>query len=345
MKVIVCLSYLCITLVGLSQKEEIIKNTLAQFPANTEFAIGLVSGNSVEFIGYKKIKKKIKIIENSKSIFEIGSITKAYTATLAYLLAQKKEIAFSDQINGEKGLNFANSDTITYLNLLNHSSGLPRLPPNLMEAPDFQLLNPYATYGEKELLKYLASDIKLEFEPGEISSYSNLGMGLVGYLLEQKTSLSFEELLKSNIFKPLEMNQTTSRRKNIEGTIVQGLNGDGLPTSEWDFQALAGCGALLSSVEDQVKFIQYQWEDASLDELHHETIKINDEIAVGIGWHIFTRKNWIWHNGRTYGFSSCMAINKETKQGVVILSNVSAFHSLNGEIDNLCFKLLKNQLN
>jgi hypothetical protein len=67
-------------------------------------------------------------------------------------------------------------------------------------------------------------------------------------------------------------------------------------------------------------------------------------MKIALGWHIIkTEKefNWVWHNGGTGGYSSSMVLDAGKKNGVIILSNVSAFNTKMKNIDNLCFELMK----
>lgn len=67
-------------------------------------------------------------------------------------------------------------------------------------------------------------------------------------------------------------------------------------------------------------------------------------METGLGWHILPNINGnpiLWHTGGTGGYSSSIALDKTNKNGVIILSNVSTFHSDMKNIDNLCIDLLK----
>jgi hypothetical protein len=62
-----------------------------------------------------------------------------------------------------------------------------------------------------------------------------------------------------------------------------------------------------------------------------------------IGWHIIQNKtgDFYFHNGGTGGYTSSMLMDMQRKKGVVILSNISAFHSKMTYLDTLCFELLR----
>ena len=68
-------------------------------------------------------------------------------------------------------------------------------------------------------------------------------------------------------------------------------------------------------------------------------------MGIALGWHIIesdSHDDWIWHNGGTGGYTSSMAFNTKTKNGIVLLSNVSAFNPKMGNIDKICFSLIEN---
>jgi hypothetical protein len=65
---------------------------------------------------------------------------------------------------------------------------------------------------------------------------------------------------------------------------------------------------------------------------------------IGLGWHLLKSKSkniWYWHNGGTGGYSSSMVVHEKRKNGIIILSNESAFNPNMGNIDKLCFELMK----
>lgn len=99
-----------------------------------------------------------------------------------------------------------------------------------------------------------------------------------------------------------------------------------------------------------MKFAQAQFniENKELELNRKSTFDINDQIKIGLGWHILkTQKgfNRIWHNGGTAGYSSSIVLDVEKKNGVIILSNVSPFNPKSNNIDTLSFELMKQTEN
>ena len=76
-----------------------------------------------------------------------------------------------------------------------------------------------------------------------------------------------------------------------------------------------------------------------------KTVKVNDQVDIGLGWHIINSEKsdnkWHWHNGGTGGYTSSMVIDIKNLVGVIVLSNVSAFNEFEGNVDQLCFELMK----
>jgi len=95
-----------------------------------------------------------------------------------------------------------------------------------------------------------------------------------------------------------------------------------------------------------VKFAQAQFDKSNkeLEFTRIPTFEINEEMKIGLGWHILKSENefkWIWHNGGTAGYSSSMILDVTKKNGVIILSNVSGFNPKMGNIDELSFGIME----
>ncbi len=297
------------------------------------------------FIGINRKNDTLRLVENHKSAFEIGSLTKVFTATLLSNLVTEQKLSLDDDIQNYLDVRMNISQKITFKQLANHTSGLPRLLSNF-EISTANQSNPFEHYDEGKLEDYLTLEIRLSYEPGTKYEYSNLGSGILGFELAQISKSSYESLLNGKIFDKYEMTNSTSKKESLKVTLVSGLGPHGEVTSNWDFEAMADAGSMVSTVEDLSNFAlaQFDEQNSELMLTQHPTFKVNDKMSVGLGWHILKRKKdveLIWHNGATGGYRSSMALDLKNKNGAIILSNVSAFNKNAGKIDQLCFDLIK----
>lgn len=327
-----------------AQMDSLITESLLPFPAATQFSIALIDSREVEYLGRLKIDDKIQTIENHQKVFSIGSITKTFTSTLIADLALHNKVELNDNVEDHLDISI-NCEPITFTQLANHTSGIPRLPTNYnLFFADFQ--NPFKDYGEKELLDYLQNGIKDKKPSGKLSEYSNAGVGLLGYLMEVISDQNYEDLLQDRICSKYGMSQTTCDQEKVREQLVEGLDAQGKSTAVWDFQSLKGAGAILSSVEDLVKFSKAHFDKSNevLELTRRSTFVINENLEMGLGWHIIKTKSGgevIWHNGATGGYTSSMLLDVENQKAVIILSNVSAYSQYMKNIDSLCFDLMK----
>ncbi|MEM7660335.1 MAG: serine hydrolase domain-containing protein [Bacteroidota bacterium] len=312
-------------------------------PERTEFAIAVVEGPETRFLGLRKTALGVELIGNQQAVFEIGSITKVFTSHLMMEAIRRGVITDLDQpIQEVMECPMQEVAPITFRQLASHTGGLPRLPSNLILSLA-SAQNPYAAYSAKDLEKYLACKLQLTSPPGTAYQYSNLGAGLLGYLLSNLQEQSYEHLLHSQILTPLGMSSTTACRTHVSGRMVPPLNKAGVIGSHWDFQSLVGAGGIFSTSQDLAAYARFQIYAAThqLQEMTQPQFVVDRHNEVGLGWHrkLGTAGSpLLWHNGGTGGFRSCMALLPEQELAVVVLSNVSALHNpKQAEIDKLCF--------
>lgn len=176
-------------------------------------------------------------------------------------------------------------------------------------------------------------------------TYSNLDTGLLGYTLGLSQHTSFQNLLQQHVFDKYKMHNSFTSVQNITQELVKGQNQDGVITSNWDFNVLFGAGGVLSTTEDLSKFViaHFDPNNKELALTRKPTFEVSKNLNMGLGWHILKSQNdklLYWYNGGTGSYSSSMTINTTDKSGVVILSNLSAFHPKMEHIDKLCFELI-----
>jgi CubicO group peptidase (beta-lactamase class C family) len=330
------------SLITKDQSEIIFENTKV-FPNNTQLSIAIINNGKVSYYGIKKESDTISTIDNHKSIFEIGSISKVFTSTLLSNFVIDGKVKLNDSINDYLKVPFNNNAKISFINLANHTSGLPSLPSNL-DLTKVDPENPYKEYKEKDLEDYVANQLELT-NKGKYQ-YSNLGAGLLGYTLSKIENETYEGLLQKKIFSKYDMQNSTADINKIKGDLVRGLNDEGKKVPNWELSVLAGAGGIFSNIEDLSHFAisQFDYSNKELKLTREKTFELNENMDIGLGWHILKNKSdnlWYWHNGGTGGYSSSMVNDVKTKNGIIILSNVSAFNPNMGNIDKLCFELMK----
>ena len=304
-------------------------------------AIGIIDGESQLTLSVGQFSKTDTTKADENTIFEIGSISKVFTGVLL-ADAIERGLVTADQPAGEllpEGITMPFSKKkperkITLTQLSTHISGLPRMPNNF---GDVDPKNPAANYGAEDMFEFLSSH-DLSRKPGIAEEYSNLGVGLLGVLISRKQKMDYPCLLNSRITKPLGMSDTaTSIAVDQKKRLAPPNDGGGNPASSWDFDAMAGAGAIRSTISDMLKFAK-----ANLDPPNSEVGKALalafaqqrkpkgfGSSPMGFGWMINPTETR-WHNGQTGGYHSIMFVNRKDNRAVVVLANTAT-----GEVDKL----------
>jgi D-alanyl-D-alanine-carboxypeptidase/D-alanyl-D-alanine-endopeptidase len=325
---------------------------LVDFEERVGVVVGVVNRRGTHTFSYGETVLGNGNGPDGDTLFEIGSVTKTFTALLLADMVEKGILNLEDPIedflpDSVKVPSFGGRK-ITLLDLATHTSGLPRLPSNMhvFQEPDDP--NPYANYTVDMLYEFL-SNYSLRREPGTEFEYSNLGVGLLGHILELVTGTDYETLVLERICKPLGMDSTRITLTSEESQrVAQGYDTYGNPTCNWDFDVLAPCGALRSTVNDLNKYVSANLGlletnlSAAIALTHaafRENNTLNPEWAIGLTWYKF-ETDWdfpdteemdvIYHGGDTYGYSCYVGFIEEEKIGVIVLSNTQAYTRLPG---------------
>lgn len=320
---------------------------LSFYPNQTQLSIAFLEDSSARFYGAFRHRDTLRTIKNADNVFEIGSLSKVFTAALLADLVLNSPVSLDDPVQDHIEFALHGNPGFTLRQLANHTSGLPRIPPGLYWDSIWNMDNPYRNYDESELREYLSADLELEFEPGTRYRYSNLGVGLLGYVLSRVTGRSYEELLEIRLFRPLGMESSTTERAQVDRKLVTGLDKRGNATPYWNLASLKGAGAILSTAEDLAKFgiANLDQQHPAFQLQHKTTFTIDDRMDIALGWHILKQpsgEQYYWHNGGTGGFRSSMTLHLPSRTGIIVLSNISAGHSHAANIDELGKTLLKH---
>ena len=247
-------------------------------------------------LGYGEIHHGAGDKPDGNTVYEIGSITKAFTGTLLGDMVSrgivKLDAPLQDFMPPDVKLHLVKDHPIKLVDVASQSSGLPRMPYNF--GPK-DIKNPYADYTPELMYAFLGKH-ELRRPPGKYE-YSNLGMGLLGHVLATKAGKTYEQLVVERICDPLEMNDTRMKlsddqKKRFAPPYDAELNDE----KNWDFDALAGAGALRSTANDMLKFAAASISDEKSDFVRavHEAwkphygkpgdIRVGPGLAPGARW-------------------------------------------------------------
>lgn len=217
-----------------------------------------------------------------------------------------------------------------------HRAGLPKNIPDtdaLFKNPNFdtlpfQLIELEKTYDDAAYLRAL-HQVELRSEPGSEFVYSNFGIKLIGFGLQQVYHLSIEQLFKTEIFGPLGMKRTgLTVSPDNERLLVQGYSPSGKSMPYHLFNAGAA-GGLYSDAEDMVRYIGWQLNDSDpvIRQSHSAIFGGGDSVQDGMVWYM-TQENGerkLWESGGAFGMASQLVLYPGSRIGVVLLANDGGF--------------------
>ena len=307
--------------------------TLVRDGKHASLVIAVIDGKDSAVYGFGRARPGDAGVPDADTVYEIGSVTKTMTGLLLAdaVVAGKARLEqpVAELLPGYAIPAFA-GQPITLGQLATQFSGLPRLPANLAPA---DMANPYAGYGEAQLRSFLAGHT-LTRAPGAAYEYSNLAYGLLGTALATQANMSYEELLQARIFRPLGMVSTfTAGTPALRARLAPGHLADGKPAANWDFQAIAGAGAVRSSARDMIAYMQsYMRATSPAQQLAVRPQRLlagegdGDGVKkIGLAWMLDQVKGrpFAWHNGQTGGYASFAGYTLDGKRGVVVLSSTA----------------------
>ncbi|TYO63056.1 serine hydrolase [Bradyrhizobium hipponense] len=321
----------------------------------TRQSVGIVAAtfdaNTQRIVPYGESDSKNNRALDGDTVFEIGSITKVFTALLLAEMVTRGEVALDDPVSkylpDRVRVPESRGKQIALWHLASHTSGLPREPAGFVFRDD---IDPYAAFTTDQLYSAVANSYP-QYEPGSISTYSNLGFGLLGHVLALRANASYEELIISRICDPLNLADTrASLTPSMQERLAQGHRADLKPAMNWDLPpAIAGAGALRSTANDLVRFMratclpdpqgQLSKAAALLLETRRPHIFGN---SYYLGWQVRKANGdeIIRHGGATGGYCGHVGFSTKLKSGAIVLSNTAIYM-----IDDLGFHLANPAFN
>jgi CubicO group peptidase (beta-lactamase class C family) len=298
----------------------------------TGIVVGIVTPEGRRIVAYGTTTKGGRQKVGRDTVFDVGSLTKVFTALALADMAQHGKVALDDPAAKflPPGTVLPHDDArqITLADLATHTSGLPLRPDNLVSRdPD----NKYAGYSETLLLQFLA-----HYTPktaiGSTYDYSNVGYGLLGTVLAHRAGTSYATLIDRHIARPLGLRDTRlDLTPSMRRRLATGYSGELQPLPHGDMGVLESAGGLRSTANDLMTFL-----DAALG-LHPSPLTpafaaltktrrpggMQPATEIALAWNILADngREIVWKNGSVGGFRAFMGYDAAHKIGVVALAN------------------------
>jgi serine-type D-Ala-D-Ala carboxypeptidase/endopeptidase len=309
-------------------------DTLAGHQEGVGIVVGIIGPQGRRVIPYGRFSPADPPFLGGDTVFEIGSVSKVFTALLLADMVRKGEVALADPVAKylPAGVNIPerNDRSITLVDLATHTSGLPFMPDEL---PAFRT-SATPDNSDAQLYRFLAR-YQLTRDPGAEWDYSNVGYWLLGQALATRAGMDYETLLQSRILAPLRMKNTAiTLTPKLKPRLAVGHNAVLQPAASFSsvsiYSAMPAAGGLVSTVNDLLTFLSVAmgYEPSPLASsmaamLNTRRPLDGDGSEQALGW-VVTGKGddqLVTHDGFTWGYASYVAWDPATRTGVVVLSN------------------------
>jgi D-alanyl-D-alanine-carboxypeptidase/D-alanyl-D-alanine-endopeptidase len=291
--------------------------------------VGVVRADGAEVKAYGRSGTARPLDE--RSLLEIGSVTKTFTALLLAEMAARGEVRLDDPIgaylpSGVRTPKRAGRE-ITLEDLATHTARLPRSGGTLIRQSLQNRSQPLGDYSYADLYEAVT---RTGIRPGigEKVRYSNLGFGLLGHILGLAGAKPYQDLITERVCRPLGLEDTSAA--TVGQRLTSGHTRKGRRVPPFEIDTLAGAGVLRSSARDMVRYLQAHLrpettpltEPLELVQRARRNIR-KGKTAICLAWMILDRddRRTLWHNGGTTGFGAFAGFQRGTSRGLVVLYN------------------------
>lgn len=293
--------------------------------------------------GMANIAENLPVADST--LFMLASVSKPFTGTALMQLWENEYFELDDNVNDYLPYTVQNPSqpgrAITFRMLMTHTSTImdnwdildPMPAPGDPTIQLEQFTQGYLTYGG---MYYAVNNYYGAMPPGNVWSYTNVGVTLIAYLVEQITGMDFEDYCQENIFQPLGMDETSWFLANLDtnniAMLYEYIGGEFVPYGHMG-RPWWPAGQLRTSASQLARFLQAFMQGGIAD-----SVRILEEATVdtmltlqftsifdsqGLIWR---RENiagcWVWrHGGSSWGTRTVMSFCPEDGIGVIVLSN------------------------
>jgi len=298
------------------------------------------------------------------TIYLVASISKTFTATAIMQLQEKGMLNIDDDVNKYLPFSLRNPNypdkPITIRMLLSHTSSLNSDPPTFYAyIPGDPEIEDYPYPWLKEYLlpdgSIYIPQVWADYAPGEEMRYANVGYGILGYVVERVSDMSFDDYCRENIFEPLHMYNSSFRLSRLDvgrvATPYMIYRGDYYPLLQYGILVYPA-GGLRTTVEDLSHFLIAHMNggvydgvrilnEESVEEMHSIQAYSGYSFDYGLGFQIWHRRGGeeIGHTGGLYGVATIMVF-RDDGVGIIFFTN----KEIDGVREMIAFSLLQRLL-
>ncbi len=284
--------------------------------------------------GYGMAKIEDGLVNTPEKVFDIGSVSKQFTAACVAMLVREGKVKVEDDIRKYLPEMPAYEKPVTVRHLLHHTSGL-RDYNTLLELAGFRADADSPTVAEA--VEIVRRQKKLNYTPGDEYSYTNTGFFLLSQIVERVSGKSLNAFAQERIFRPLGMTKTLFQDDHtqiIKDRATGYAEGEGgtfkISLSNWDE---TGDGNVYTTVRDLAKWDQAFYSGAlgkDLMDMLQTTEPLNsgkkNDYAWGLGVREYRGLRIVEHGGAWVGFRAALVRFPGQKFSVIILSNLDSMN-------------------
>lgn len=317
-------------------------------------SIGVYNNGAVSFYNFGTTEKGKAILPTKNTVYEIGSVTKAFVSLILANAVIEKKVKLTDDVRKYLDGSYPNLEykktPITLEQLANTTSGIPNwLPATPKEITDASIDSSaflrekiYGTYTDKDFYEALYK-VELDTIPGFKTRHSNAAAQLLTYVLEKVYATSIDKLVKKYVLDPNKMKNTSFlASKSNTRSLAIGYDDKGNKMPYFTTTYMKGVGGLNSTTGDLLNFIKLQLDkkDKAVALTQKESFNVG-YYSIGLSWLKYKHdngKHQLWTDGGTYGFVSYIVFYPEINSGIVILSNESD-DSASGKLGDIAYQV------
>lgn len=299
-------------------------------------ALVVKDGKVVHAKGYGDATSENK--NTVSTVFHVASITKQFTAAAIMQLVEKRVLDLNTSVNEYLPEKYRSPkwDGVDIHHLLSHTSGVPDYA---VTRDYYDVVEGFCLGDTVDGMVKEAMEKDLEFEPGSQFSYSNIGFTLLGIVIENQTSIPFDEYVRINILNPMGMK---SSRIHVIGHVPVAEEADGyrwsdgqsthVPDDIVSLPVTAPDGGLVTTLSDFVKWTKIYMggnptvlTQKSLDRMLSPVTKVEwtdpRGLPLSYGYGLFLGGGLVSHPGGIVGFRSHFIVDREKELLIAVFSN------------------------